>query len=222
MDATSSLLDYLSIYDLFARMVAGAVVLLMSSLLGIFDSTIGSSDAFAAIAFIVFSYFTGIILEEMSHILENIFGFRKKWEKQFCRNEIYRKYSYIKCKKALARNGNNDLLDKSLSHIVMSSSISIGFIILILTKIGLLVFSLVVHKKDAMTTCFECIPVVAILIFMIVILQFRKRNYIEMRVQQIFDFCIAKGYEDIYRDSTQRKSACSRKARKKNSHKKSI
>ena len=92
MDATSSLLDYLSIYDLFARMVAGAVVLLMSSLLGIFDSTIGSSDAFAAIAFIVFSYFTGIILEEMSHILENIFGFRKKWEKQFCRNEIYRKY----------------------------------------------------------------------------------------------------------------------------------
>ena len=186
-----NLLKYIGVYDFFARMLAGTIIIVMADLLDII-SFVRGNNAISIWILIVLGYFTGVVIEEISFVFERYFGTRKKLSKQVCERNEYRKYDYKKCKQALVYNNKESVLDSSIAHIVMSSSLHIGSLVLLVIKLIILLSSLpkIIDVKH------EILPLILLMI-LVILFGYRKRHYIIRRTEQVFDYCISMKYENI-------------------------
>ena len=185
----------IELYDLIARALTGITVIILADFAGIYTSIRGE-NAVSIWIVVVLGYCIGIILEEISYIIEIITDQRKKIKKEIADSDEYRKYSYDKCKRQLIRNGHQNVLDYNTTHIVMSSSLCIGTSILLIIK-GFIVLSKGFEGWDNKT--FD-VPVLVVLLALSTLFYFRKRHYSVRYVEQIFENCITMNYDDIYLD----------------------
>ena len=134
-----NIISKMGLYDLFARGVTGVVVLCVADLFGI-ANIIKSEIPWWVI--ILCGYFLGLVLEELSLIREKGFcrkngkeinGIRKQIEDLVCTE--YPEYDFKNCKRALIANDKELVSDEPLSHIVMSASFKIAFILLAVVKL---------------------------------------------------------------------------------------
>lgn len=180
-----NIISNMGLYDLFARGVTGVVVLCAAHVFGIVD-ILGKPDYVWVL--ILCGYFLGLILEELSWILEKILHSREKIENKVCND--YPEYDYKKCKDALMIHDKEIVADEPLAHVVMSRSFEIAFILF-------LVFELLdaVCCNNLISGSFLCsIADVVILAVLILIFHRRANHYCEHRAKNIFDYCIAKDY----------------------------
>ena len=91
----------MGLYDLFARGLPGVIVLCTADLFGTAD--IQGSDI-PVWLLIIGGYCCGLVLEELSYLLEHVLKSRQKVEANVCAESKYRKYDYEKCKAALLAN----------------------------------------------------------------------------------------------------------------------
>lgn len=182
------MISKMGLYDLFARGVTGTIVLCAAHVFGIaklFNVNI------PVWVIILGGYFCGLVLEELSFLLEKLTRSREKIEKKVCLD--YQIYDYEQCKKALIANGQEIIADEPLAHIVMSSSYKIAFIIFLLIEI------VDVACFDSLISDSFISPVwdMVTLIALILIFHCRASHYIKRRTENIFDYCIAKEYKNI-------------------------
>ena len=79
-----NIISKMGLYDLFARGVTGAIVLCVADLFGIANILDGGISVWVII---LGGYFLGLVLEELSYLLENILKSRQKTEKQSLRRK---------------------------------------------------------------------------------------------------------------------------------------
>ncbi len=188
-----NVISKMGLYDLFARGVTGAVVLCVADLFGI-ANILGSGISVWVI--ILGGYFLGLVLEELSYLLEILLKSRQKIENKVCAENKYEEYDFVKCKTALLSNEKEVVSDEPLTHIIMSISFQIAF-----------TFFLLIELLDAVccsnliSDAFIC-PVADVVILFALILVFhsRTKHYSRRRAEQIFDFCIAKNYAGIEKE----------------------
>lgn len=203
-----NIISKMGLYDLFARGVTGAIVLCAADFFGI-ANILKSELPWWVI--ILCGYFFGLVLEELSLIREK--GFCRKNGKEIngIRKQIedlvsteYPEYDFKNCKRALIANDKELVSDEPLSHIVMSSSLKIAFIVLAVIKLaqvicywvpGLNIFDMPMDENIFVAICS---------IFSLITLSFifaqRERHYCNHRTKIIFDYCIAKKYTDIEKE----------------------
>ena len=188
-----NIISKMGLYDLFARGLTGVVVLCAADLFGI--ANILGSDV-PVWALILCGYFCGLVLEELSYLLEHVLKSRQKVEDDVCAKSKYQKYDYEKCKAALLANEKDIIAEEPLAHIIMSVSFQIAFVFFIIVEI-----LDAVCCNDLISGNFIC-PVVDVGILTILILVFHGRalHYSRRRAEQIFDFCIAKNYAGIEKE----------------------
>ena len=188
-----NIISKMGLYDLFARGLTGVVVLCAADLFGI--ANILGSDV-PVWVLILCGYFCGLVLEELSYLLECVLKYRKKAENKVCTKTKYQKYDYEKCKAALLANDKDIVMEEPLTHIIMSVSFQIAFVFFIIVEI-----LDAVCCNDLISGNFIC-PVVDVGILTILILVFHGRalHYSRRRAEQIFDFCIAKNYAGIEKE----------------------
>lgn len=188
-----NIISKMGLYDLFARGLTGVVVLCAADQFGIAD--ILGID-FPVWVLILGGYFCGLVLEELSYLLECVLKSRQKVEVKVCAESKYRKYDYEKCKAALLANEKDIVSEEPLTHIIMSVSFQIAFVFFVIVEIlG------IVCCNDLISGYFIC-PAVDIVILIVLILVFHGRasHYSRRRAEQIFDFCIAKNYAGIEKE----------------------
>lgn len=178
----------MGLYDLFARGMTGTIVLCAAHVFGMANLLNGGVPVWAII---LGGYFCGLVLEELSFMLEKLTHSREKIEKKVCLD--YPKYDYTQCKNALLANGQEIVADEPLAHIVMSESYKIAFIVFLLMEI-----LDVVCFDNLVSDCFIS-PAwdMVTLIALILIFHYRANHYIKRRTESIFDYCITKEYENI-------------------------
>ncbi len=202
-------IERMGLYDIIARGLTGTIVILASDLFGIFDLHGASEDNTPAWVILIAGYFCGLVLEEISYIFEKsrrlrkirerfpvtkrLFISRSEIELKVCDMSEYRKYDYKCCKNALIENDNEHILDEPLAHMVMSSSFKIAFTVFLALKILYLVFC----RDSISDTVFRQIVDILILAALIAVFHCSARHYSQRRAEQIFDYCIAKGYPGI-------------------------
>lgn len=197
-----NIISNMGLYDLFARGVTGVVVLCTAELFGIANIL---ESGIPAWAIILCGYFLGLVLEELSLIRKKGFyrkdgkeriGSRKRIEVHVCAE--YPEYDFENCKRALIANDKEVILDEPLSHIVMSASFKIAFILLAVVKLiqviccrvpALNIFGMPVDENICVAIFSVCALIALSLIF-----SQRERHYCERRTKNIFDYCIAKDY----------------------------
>ena len=202
-----NIIEKLGLYDIFARGLTGIIVILAADLFGIFNLYDASEDSNIIPAWAIFiaGYFCGVVLEEMSYWLENlekegvwtkIFIARSKIKKEVENGDNYKKYNYQCCKDALIENNREVIADEPLAHIVMSASFKIAFSIFLFLKVTDCIF-----QFDIISDSLVCPGVdILILIVLVIIFHFRAKHYSKRRVEQIFNYCIAKHYPGIERE----------------------
>lgn len=188
-----NIISKMGLYDIFARGLTGVVVLCAADLFGI-ANILGSDTPVWVL--IIGGYFCGLVLEELSYLLERVLKARQKVEANVCAESMYRKYDYEKCKAALLANEKDIVAEEPLAHIIMSVSFQIAFVFFIIIEI-----LDAVCCNDLISGNFIC-PVVDVGILTMLILVFRERasHYSRRRAEQILDFCIAKNYTGIEKE----------------------
>lgn len=188
-----NIISKMGLYDLFARGVTGVIVLCAADL---FRITNILDNEFSAWAIILGGYFLGLVLEELSYLLEGILKSRQKAENKVCAESKYQKYDYEKCKAALLANEKDVVSEEPLTHIIMSVSFQIAFVFFVILEI-----LDAICCNDLISGGFIC-PVVDVVILIVLILVFhcRASHYSRRRAEQIFDFCIAKDYAGIEKE----------------------
>ena len=188
-----NIISKMGLYDLFARGFTGAIILCAADLFGIMNIL---DSGISVWVIILGGYFLGLVLEELSYLLECVLKFRKKAENKVCTKTKYQKYDYEKCKAALLANDKDIVMEEPLTHIIMSGSFQIAFVFFIIVEI-----LDAVCCNDLISGNFIC-PVVDVGILTILILVFHGRalHYSRRRAEQIFDFCIAKNYAGIEKE----------------------
>ena len=188
-----NIISKMGLYDLFARGLTGVVVLCATDLFGI--ANILGSDV-PVWVLILCGYFCGLVLEELSYLLECVLKFRKKAENKVCTKTKYQKYDYEKYKAALLANDKDIVMEEPLTHIIMSGSFQIAFVFFIIVEI-----LDAVCCNDLISGNFICPDVdVGILTILILVFHGRALHYSRRRAEQIFDFCIAKNYAGIEKE----------------------
>lgn len=188
-----SIISKMGLYDLFARGVTGVIVLCAADLFGI--ANILDSEI-SVWTILLGGYFLGLVLEELSYLLEGILKTRQRAESKICTEIKYQKYDYEKCKAALLSNEKDVVSEEPLTHIIMSVSFQIAFVFFVLLEI-----LDAICCNDLISGGFIC-PVVDVVILIVLILVFHGRasHYSRRRAEQIFDFCIAKKYAGIEKE----------------------
>ena len=180
-----NIISKMGLYDLFARGVTGVIVLCAADLFGI-ANILKSELPWWAI--ILCGYFLGLVLEELSLIREK--GFCRKNGKEIngIRKQIedlvstkYPEYDFKNCKRALIANDKELVSDEPLSHIVMSSSLKIAFIVLAVIKLaqvicywipGLNIFDMPMDENISVAIC----RIVSLIMLSFIFAQ-RERHY---------------------------------------------
>ena len=185
-----NVISKMGLYDLFVRGVTGLTILCAADLFGIANVLGGSIPVWVII---LGGYICGLVLEELSWIMEKVFHSRSRIENKVCAEEKYSKYDYEKCKDALRSHDKEIVADEPLAHIIMSASFKIAFTFFVILEI-----LDTVCCNDIISDSFIC-PVVdvVILIVLILVFHFRGSHYCERRAKNIFDYCIGKGYTNI-------------------------
>lgn len=188
-----NIISKMGLYDLFARGMTGVIALYAADLFGIANILDSEIPAWAII---LGGYFCGLVLEELSYLLESILKSRQKAENKVCAERKYQKYDYEKCKAALLANEKDCISEEPLTHIIMSDSFQIAFVFFVIVEI-----LDAVCCNDLLSGNFIC-PVADVVILIVLIFVFRGRasHYSRRRAEQIFDFCIAKGYTEIEKE----------------------
>lgn len=188
-----NIISKMGLYDLFARGVTGVIVLCAADLFGI--ANILDSEI-SVWTILLGGYFLGLVLEELSYLLEGILKSRQKAESKICAEIKYQKYDYEKCKAALLANEKDVVSEEPLAHIIMSVSFQIAFVFFVILEI-----LDAICCNDLISGSFIC-PVVDVVILIVLILVFHGRasHYSRRRAEQIFDFCIAQKYAGIEKE----------------------
>ena len=188
-----NIISKMGLYDLFARGVTGVIVLCVADLFGIANIL---DSGISVWVIILGGYFLGLVLEELSYLLENILKSRQKAENKVCAENKYQEYDFEKCKAALLSNEKEAVSDEPLTHIIMSVSFQIAFTFFLLIEL-----LDAVCCNDLISDGFTC-PVADVVILFALILVFysRAKHYSRRRAEQIFDFCIAKNYAEIEKE----------------------
>ena len=188
-----NIISKMGLYDLFARGVTGVIVLCAADLFGIANILDSEMPLWVML---LGGYFLGLVLEELSYLLENILKARQKTENKVCAENKYQKYDFEKCKAALLSNEKSVVSEEPLTHIIMSVSFQIAF-----TSFLLVELLDAVCCNDLISDVFIC-PVADVVILFALILVFysRAKHYSRRRAEQIFDFCIAKNYAEIEKE----------------------
>lgn len=189
----TSIISKMGLYDLFARGVTGVIILCAAELFGITNIL---DNEISAWAIILGGYFLGLVLEELSYLLEGILKTRQRAESKICAETKYQKYDYEKCKAALLANEKDVVSEEPLTHIIMSVSFQIAFLFFVILEI-----LDAICCDDLISGSFIC-PVVDVVTMVVLILVFHGRasHYNRRRAEQIFDFCIAKEYAGIEKE----------------------
>ena len=181
-------LSKIGLYDLLARGVTGTIVLWMADLFGILELHQWDLPAWAIV---VIGYFCGLVLEEISYLLEQKFHLRAKAEKRV--QDDFPNYDLAKCKNMVLANEKEGIGDEPLAHVVMSSSLrnalSIFLVLELLDAFGGL--GIVQH-------CFFHPWVdLGLLVLLTLLFHYRADHCSERRAKRIFHYCITKGYSGI-------------------------
>ena len=188
-----NIISKMGLYDLFARGVTGVIVLCVADLFGIANILDNGINVWGII---LCGYFIGLVLEELSWILERVFHSREKIERMVCAEVKYKNYDYDKCKDALMIHEKEIIADEPLAHVVMSRSFEMAFILF-------LIFELldVLCCNDLISGNFLC-PVADIVVMAVLVFIFHSRanHYCKRRAEKIFDYCIGKKYENIEKE----------------------
>lgn len=188
-----NIISKMGLYDLFARGVTGTIVLCAAHVFGIADLL---NDDIPVWVLLLGGYFCGLVLEELSYLLEGVMKSRQRAENKVCAEDRYQKYDYEKCKLALLANEKEFISDEPLAHIIMSVSLQIAFFFFVILEI-----LDAVCCNDLISSNFIC-PVVDVVILIVLILVFHSRayHYYRRRATQIFDYCIGKQYAEIEKE----------------------
>ena len=188
-----NVISKMGLYDLFARGVTGSVVLCAADLFGIADIL---DSGISVWVIILGGYFFGLVLEELSYLLESLLKSRQKIENRVGAENKYQKYDFEKCKAALLSNEKSVVAEEPLTHIIMSVSFQIAFTFFLLVEL-----LNAVCCNGLISDAFIC-PVADVVILFALILVFhsRAKHYSRRRAEQIFDFCIAKNYAGIEKE----------------------
>ena len=127
-----NIISKMGLYDLFARGLTGVIVLCAADLFGI--ANILDSEI-SVWTILLGGYFLGLVLEELSYLLEGILKTRQRAESKICAEIKYQKYDYEKCKAALLANEKDVISEEPLTHIIMSDSFQIAFAIFVILEI---------------------------------------------------------------------------------------
>ncbi len=188
-----NIISKMGLYDLLARGVTGTIVLCAADLFGIANILDGGISVWVII---LGGYFLGLVLEELSYLLEGILKFRQRAESKICAEIKYQKYDYEKCKAALLSNEKDVISEEPLAHIIMSVSFQIAFTIFLLVEL-----LDAVCCNDIIANGFICPAAdIAILFVLILVFHSRAKHYSHRRAEQVFDFCIAKEYAGIEKE----------------------
>lgn len=184
-------LERLSIYDILVRVMSGGLTILGAYWGKVIDIPKSEKD-FWAVAFFIGAYGIGLILEELSYWLEKLFNTRKKIENNVCEEKKYKNYDLQKCKDTLIKHDKEIIAEEPLAHIVLADTLKIAYIGMLIIKLLNIIFD--TQNRDALAVC-------TVLAFgvIIIILDGRQKHYCKRRVERIFDYCIAKGYNNIDR-----------------------
>lgn len=176
------ILEKIGIYDLIARGLTGIVVFVIGWVLGIFNIP-GLNELINTLpiwAILIAGYFCGLVLEELSYIIEQIFKFRKRLCKRISSKKEYVNYNYKECENKLISDGYQETIDEPLTHVVMSSAFAIAFTIF-------LIMSIIIEKPILLSL---------LLIALIFIFSYRYYHYSKRRVELVFRLYIAKYVKD--------------------------
>ena len=188
----------LSLYDYLVRLIAGGITILgayYSDLVGMFWNLKNIS----AIAFILCSYGIGIVLEEISYIWkvhwksnkENEIAARIRYRLLKVPEEKYSEYDFEKCKRKLLKDNREEISDEPLAHFVMADSLKIACILLAFLKIISIAIS---HEREIVKAVIN----IVILIVLSEIFYFRTEHYEYRQRKRVIEYCVEKGYPDIY------------------------
>lgn len=183
------LLGRFGMYDILVRMMSGSLTILGIHFFGL-ENILKCKSDFPVLIFLIASYGIGLILEEVSYVMETITNTRQKIEESVCKENDYKKYDFKKCKAALIRHEKEMIAEEPLAHIVMASALRNAYFVILIWKTG----SILLHADNRTIVS---IKQMAVLVFIIVILHVRQKHYCHRRVERIFDYCIAKGYDNI-------------------------
>lgn len=204
-----SIIEKLGLYDIFARGMTGTIVILAAKFLGIAD-WFGISEKGTSIpiwSILVAGYFCGVVLEELSYILEKRFSFRGAIEQKVIQKDEYREIDYKKCKDKLLADDKVIFLDEPMAHVVMSSSLGIAFFGFFIFEAANTLYMLEarigVFNAESDKLCITFVKTV-ILLGLIYVFYYRANHYSERRVEQIFDYCIARyGTDSLKKEEKQ-------------------
>lgn len=181
----------LGIYDILARIVTGSLAILGAQISGVVD-VLDKLNTVSGFFLLIGAYGLGIILEELSYLLEGKIGLRKQIEQEVCRQDKYILYDYEKCKAALQREGKEAVAEIPLGHIVMADELKIAYTVILIWK----VLNTAYHcGKNIIDPTFN----VLLLEGVIILFHVREKHYCRRRVEEEFDHCIANHYKDIYK-----------------------
>lgn len=127
------LAERLALYDIFARMVTGIIVLFAAEYFGVF-AILGIAvqpSEFNAGKLLVTGYFCGIVLETAALPLK---GRRRKYEETFFRSKGYDAAQFSEMKRKLRNDGKQFAMDEAMAHIVMSLSVMIASVFFLAVK----------------------------------------------------------------------------------------
>lgn len=189
------IMERMGLYDIFARGLTGTTVILAADVFGIAGlwGASENSDTVPGWAVLVAGYFCGLVLEELSYIMEKLFHSRKRNEAKVCDAPKYADYLYEECKAALLAEDRDDICDEPLAHIVMSASFEIAFTFFLFLELVNAFFRCGIISGSFISPVAD----IFILAALIIIFHFREGHYSRRRAERIFDYCIAKCYPGI-------------------------
>ena len=187
------LIGKLSVYDNWARLIAGGLVIIGAYYSGIINEMwISSSQGVSIVVLVFCSYGVGLIFEEISYILESKLKLRKKIEQKVCKKDKYIKYDLEKCKNALIKNEKEEIANEPLGHIVLAVSLKIAYTCILVLKVCNIICKCDKNIQNS-------IIIIVVLTLIIVVLHLREKHYCCRRIERIFEYCIAKEYPEILR-----------------------
>lgn len=198
----------LKIYDYLARLFAGGLAIIIAYFSGLLDLAYDLKEI-PLVPFVLCAYGVGMILEELSYILKQLY---EKCEKKDGKSNkkkatesdtvkvnnekiAYSKINFEKCESILLVDNREDISDESLAHAVLADSLKIACVICVLWKVGSCYFCC--NNVDAAKT----VAIVVVLVILSIILHLREKHYQKRRNQRMVIYCLEKGHaEIIYKD----------------------
>lgn len=188
------IINRIGLYDLFARGLTGMIVILAARFFGIIGHLgVPGDEAVVPVWMILTAgYFCGVILEEVSFILERAFHSRKRITRKVCARKEYAHLDYEACKSWLKADGQEAFLDEPLAHIIMSSSFRIAFFIFLFFEVANVICGGSLISGNSLHPFVN----IAFLIMLFFLFSYRSRHYIERRVELVFESCTGRSNVD--------------------------